>query len=408
MITSAGFAHPTLSPCIDAPPLPAPENKVVKVYSLEELRLALRSQTANTTIMVYPGIYKLQSTIAITADNVTLRGALDTCDSVQLIGPGMNNENHGSVTDGIWVNASNALIANLTVSDIYYHTISVAPNSEKPHIYNTRLVDSGQQFVKINPREFGDGVDNGIVEYSVMEYTNGPSDVDRGGSGTGYTNGIDIHAGSGWRISNNRFRNFHTPDNADHLWNAAVLAWNGASDTVTENNVFIDVDRSIAYGLENSEYDHRRGIIRNNMIVMTPGLYSDYRTKNADASIIVWDSPATKVLHNTVLTNGNIPNSIELRFDTSYVEVLNNIVDAPIAHRDEKQFTRSNNLNAAKTDWFVDPPRGNLKLRDGIDEVIDQVQMHENAALDIDGEQRPPGVKVDLGADEFNMQIEQQ
>ena len=186
--------------------------------------------------------------------------------------------------------------------------------------------------------------------------------------------------------------------------NAAVLVWNGAKNTITENNVFIDVDRSIAYGLGNRKNDHSGGVIRNNMIVKTPGLYSDARRSRSDASIIVWDSPGTKVVHNTVLTRGNTPKSIELRFDTSNVEVSNNITDAPIRHRDNKRFQAQSNLTNAKPNWFVHPPSGNLRLRQATREVQDKVQRHPYAERDVDGAQRPSGQRVDLGADELLVQ----
>ena len=395
----------TASACIAAPPLPVSnKQKVINVKSNRQLQRAIRNIRDNTTILISPGTYKLRSSIVIQADNVTIRGAANNCDSVHLVGPGMNKARYGRVMNGFWVSGKNARIANLTISEIYYHTITFDSAAQSPHIYNVRMINSGQQFVKVNPRGFGQGVNNGIVEYSIMEYTNGPSAIDRDNSGTGYTNGVDIHAGSGWRLSNNRFRNFHTPDNADHLSNAAVLVWNGAKNTITENNVFIDVDRSIAYGLGNRKNDHSGGVIRNNMIIKTPGLYSDARRSRSDASIIVWDSPGTKVVHNTVLTSGNTPKSIELRFDTSNVEVSNNITDAPIRHRDNKRFQAQSNLTNAKPNWFVHPPSGNLRLRQVTREVQDKVQRHPYAERDVDGAQRPSGQRVDLGADELLVQ----
>ena len=39
----------------------------------------------------------------------------------------------------------------------------------------------------------------------------------------------------------------------------------------------------------------------NNMVYMTPGTYSANRRAGSDALIIVWDSPQTQVLHNSIL-----------------------------------------------------------------------------------------------------------
>jgi len=157
--------------------------------------------------------------------------------------------------------------------------------------------------------------------------------IDRGG-GTGYTNGVDVHAGASWVIRNNHFENFHAPDNANHLWAPVVLMWNGASNTVVENNTFVNVDRAIAFGLLDRPMDHSGGVIRNNRIDYPEGLYSDARRRGSDGAIIVWSSPGTIVEGNEVFTRGNLNRSIEFRFDTKGAKAINNTVDAPIGTRD--------------------------------------------------------------------------
>jgi len=380
--------------CIAAPALPPPGNSI-RVSTEQELRRVVGSLEDNTTIVIAPGTYNLTHTISIEADNVTIRGELDDCDSVQLVGPGMRNQNYGDTRHGIWINASNTLIANLTVAEFFFQTIAINGTAQSPHIYNVRMINPGTQFVKANPIAFGEGVDNGIVEYSIMAFTDGPPVIDRNGGGSGYTNGVDVHAGANWRISNNRFSNFHTPDNSDNLVNPAVLVWNGASGTLTENNTFIDVDRAIAYGLIDRTNDHQGGVIRNNMIVQSPELYSAERKTKSDASIIVW-SPGTRVLHNTILNNGNAPNSIET------TEVSNNLTDAPIRHREQISFSSTNNMTSARTNWFVDPPSGNLRLRYGRTSILDKAERHELAQYDIDGLLRSVDSSVIIGASELS------
>ncbi len=401
LVFAFGFASTGRTACIDAPPLPAPQNRIITVSSVKQLTRAVLELRNDTTIVIEPGRYELTEALAITADNITIRGAEDNCSSVELIGPGMDNEQRNGLDHAFWIDGKNTTIANLTAGEVYFHTIQINNQSVAPRIYNVRLYNSGQQFIKANPTEFGVGVDDGIVEYSVMEYTHQPSLINRGGSGTGYTNGVDVHAGSGWRISNNLFRNFHTPDNADHLWNAAVLLFNGARDTITENNVFINVDRAIAYGVYDRDGDHSGGIIRNNMIVMQPNLYSNQRRNSADAQIVLWDSPGTKVLHNTVLNSGNTPLSIELRFGSTNVEVANNITDAPISHRNDQPFVARNNLLSAQSNWFMNPATGNLRLRPKFDKAIVKVRRHKDAIYDLDRKERPVE-SVNLGAHQFS------
>src|SRR6185312_14793589 len=102
-------------------------------------------------------------------------------------------------------------------------------------------------------------------------------------------------------------------------WDPAVLIWNHSSNVTTEANTFINVDRAIAYGLVNqtSGFDNQGGIIRNNFVVQTPGLFSAARTAASDGLIIFWDSPGTAVDHNTVITNGNTFDAIQGRFSTT-------------------------------------------------------------------------------------------
>lgn len=386
---------------MNAPPLADSKKRTIRVSSVEELNEAVASVLPNTTIVIEPGQYRLTRTLGIETDDVTIQGATDDCSSVVLTGRGMDEANHSGITNGFWINAKNTRIANLSIGEVYFHTISINNKAHAPHIYNVRMFNSGQQFVKSNPVEFGVGVNLGIVEFSVMEYTDGTPKTNHDGAGFGYTNGVDIHAGKSWRISNNRFNNFHTPDGSDYLWNPAVLVWNGASDTITENNIFINVDRAVAYGLDERSYDHKGGVIRNNMIAMPADLYSGTRRQSSDAVISILDSPGTKVLHNTILTNGNTNLSIELRFDTSGAEVSNNITDALISHRDRRYFIERNNITNAQSDWFINPSIGDLRLKPEVPHGKDQVRAHRFAANDINRRPRPSGRKVDLGAHEY-------
>ncbi len=392
------------SQCLSAPALPAPTGNIELVNGVTELHQVINNLQANTTVLLEPGDYVLNQTLYIQQNNITIRGNSDRCDEVNLIGQGMENASYGNVPHGIWTNAADLTVANLTIKEVYFHPIQFDPNADAPTLYNLRLLDAGEQFIKGSSGGFGDGVDNGVVAYTIMAYTNAPPNTNHGGGGTGYTNGVDIHGGDGWRISNNLFKNFHTPDNSDNLWNPAVLMWNGASNTVTENNTFIDVDRAIAYGLtdRSSGTDHFAGIIRNNMVYMTPGTYSASRRAGSDALIIVWDSPQTQVLHNTILTNQNQRLSIEMRFNTSGSDVDNNLNDADIGSRNGATFSQNGNLTNASNAMFLNPAIGDLHLHDTATMAIDQVVAPADALQDFDGQVRPGGSNADIGADEYS------
>lgn len=390
--------------CPQAPTLPAPQGDVISVRSAEELHEAIASVKVGTTVLLQPGRYVLRHVLSITTDNVTVRGIDGGCESVHLVGAGMDNPDHQGVRFGFWINASRTTIANMTISDIYLHPIQINGDANSPRIYNVRLVNAGQQFIKSNPNAVGEGVDDGVVEYSVMAYSNGPPKTYHEGTGMGYTNGVDVHVGKNWRISNNVFKNFHTPDGADYLWNAAVLMWRGAAHTVTENNIFIDVDRAIAYGLGDQPLDHVGGVIRNNVVFMSEGLYSRKRRLQSDAALIVWHSPGTQVLHNTIVTNGNTGYAIETRFDSTELVVANNLTDGPVVHS-EGRITRNLcrftslcvgqmssyeplNVMNARPSWFVDIASGDARLTREADFQGGNLQHLKGAGFDFYGVER--------------------
>jgi pectate lyase len=328
--------------CSSAPLPEPPSGREISVKNVEELQRTVRSAEPGSVILLAPGEYRLKATLSVRTDIITLRGNGEACGDVRVRGAGMDEANYGGAPHGIWTDASGLMVQNLTIADFYQHGVVLNPGAESPTFQNIRILDTGKQMIKVNPTGFGDGVDGGLVEHSVFAYTEGPPKVDHGG-GTGYTNGVDVHAGANWIIRNNHFENFHTPDHADHLWAPAVLMWNGARDTVVENNRFVDVDRAIAFGLLSRPADHSGGVIRNNYIEYSKGLYSAERRSGSDAAIIVWSSPGTIVEENEVLTRGNPRLSIEFRFDTSGAKALDNTVDAPIGRRDGGDYKGAGN-----------------------------------------------------------------
>ncbi|HAM36054.1 MAG TPA: hypothetical protein DCP85_09045, partial [Elusimicrobia bacterium] len=389
----------------NAPALPLTGTRIINVSNETQLQTAINNLQAGDTIVLANGAYNLTRTLFINGkNNVTVRGA-SGCDNVVLAGKGMDNANYGSVEFGIWSNSLNTTIAHLTIRDTYDNEIMFNSGAQSPRIYSVKLLNAGSQFVKANPTDGpnGIGVDNGIIEYCWMEYTNGtPADH---GAGPGYTNGLSAHASDNWIIRGNVFKNFHTPDSATYLWNPAVLMWNHSSNTTTENNIFINVDRAVAYGLQDvTGSDHSGGVIRNNFVYLAPNLLSATRKASSDGMIIAWDSPSTIIAHNTILANGNANKSIEFRFAAAGSEARNNLADAPIGGRDGASFAQSGNYLSAAASMFADPDSGNLHLLDISStrtNVIDKVAALASVPADFDGNPRPSGANADIGADEF-------
>jgi hypothetical protein len=389
------------SPCITAPLLPITGARIVNVATERQLQDAMNNLREGDTLLLAKGIYNLTRTLYVSSiHNVTIRGS-SGCGDVVLVGRGMEHANYSNVPHGIWSNARNTVIAHLTIRDIYMHPIIFNGGAQSPRVYNVKLLNAGKQFIKVNPLSATEGVDNGVVEYAVLEYTAGPPATDHG-AGIGYTNGLSIHTAANWIIRGNLFKNFHTPDTTAYLWNPAVLVWNHSTNTLTERNTFINVDRAVAYGLvDNTGSDHQGGIIRNNFMYMQPGLMSPTRKASSDAQILVWDSPGTKVYHNTILTNSNVFKAIEVRFNTAGAEIRNNLTDVPLGSRDGGSSSQSGNLLTATASMFVNPVSGDLHLQATATAVIDRVPALASVTDDIDGNPRPSGTAYDIGADEF-------
>jgi hypothetical protein len=377
----------TAGPAVPPAPLPPPVGSTVHVSTVTQLQNAVAAMTSNRTIIVAPGTYQLTSTLYIngTFTNVGIRGATGNRDDVVIVGRGMSAPNDAGVPFGIWVggNVQGVTIANLTVRDVFYHPIMLNPGTQSPLIHNVRLVNAGQQFVKASPDGNGGGVDNGIVEYSVIEYDTLSRDD--------YTNGVDVHTGDNWIIRHNLFRNIRAPQG---LAGPAILMWNASTNTLVDGNTFIECQREIAMGLiERTPNDHTGGVVRNNFI---------YRSLPGDSAIYVADSPGTRVVHNTILISGTYANPIEYRFPhTTGTVIANNVLDGAIAGRDGATGSVSGNFLNAVATQFVNPAIGDLHLLPTAAALLDRVSVvPTGAALDWDGQPRPAGV-ADIGADEL-------
>jgi hypothetical protein len=374
-------------PARPAPPLPLTGSTVVVVASESQLQAAVQSLRSNTTIVIAAGTYVLSSTLWIngTLTNIGIRGATGNADDVVLVGPGMAQPSYGDVPFGIWTggNVQDVTIANLTIRDIYYHPIIFNAGTQTPRVYNVHLINAGQQFIKGNPDSAGGGVNNGSVEYSIIEFTTTAKDY--------YTNGVDIIAGANWIIRNNLFRNIVAPPG--QLAGPAVLMWKGSSNTLTEGNTFVNCARGINYGL-GVGLGHSGGIIRNNFFHRSSG-------QPGDVAIQLSDSPNTQVLNNTVFVSGTYGTPIEYRFaGTTGVRLVNNLTDGVIWARDGASGTESNNLPGAGAALFLNAAAGNLHLAASATSAIDRGLTLLDVIDDWDGQVRPHGGGSDIGADE--------
>lgn len=304
---------------------------VVRVKSSGDLQDAVARLRNGQTIELAAGTYQVPGEALYLPEplrDVTIAGATGHRDDVRIRGGRFS----------IWANnVSGLTVRDLTLEGASEHGIILNCAAHAPVVRNVALRDIGDQFIKANPGPGGCGVDNGVVEDSLFEYTRGAPDT--------YTNGVDVHFGAGWIIRRNTFRNFV----GGGLVGPAVLLWNASRDSVVEGNTFIDNVRDIAFGLDagmtarapvsnGALPDHRGGRISGNTITRRAGL------PGVDVAISVADSPDTRVEGNTITIARGYPNAIEYRFPrTTGVVITGNTVDAAIQARDGATATVTNN-----------------------------------------------------------------
>lgn len=395
------------------PVLEASEGTVVRVgpERADELPGIVRDATPGTVILLEDGVYRIgpdgeaNRRLQFRTPNVTLRSASNDASAVILDGEYRTNEM-------IFISADDVTIAHVTITHAVDHGIHVtAPadggSTHNTRLYGLRLIDHGEQFVKVNANGSRTGwADDGRLECSYFELTDeGRPHIERNPGGC-YTGGIDTHGGRGWVVRGNRFENIYCA--GEGLAEHAIHFWSAARDTLVEHNVILNCARGIGFGLVESGADrpyddnpypgvgyigHYDGIIRGNAI------YAD--TPWYDTGIELAQARGARVLHNTVVsteTASGFFSSIDYRFANTDVTIRNNIVRR-ITQRNGASGTVDHNLEGASVDLFVDAPNGDLHLRASASEAIDQGIVTEDAGLDIDGETRDEGAP-DLGCDE--------
>lgn len=363
-------------------PLPPPSGEAVSVNSVSELESAVNQANeddGNVTILLGNGAYTLNQMLYITADNVTIRSESGNRDEVVVRGTGMD----GNVPHVFLVAGKNFTAADMTIGWVANHGIQIQGehDSDNPLIHNVHFVDTNEQMLKISRgTDSNISCDHGIVECCKFEYT----------AGVGpqyYIGGVDGHRCKNWIVRNNTFMHIRSPDVS--LAEHAIHFWSDSENTLVENNLIIDCDRGIGFGLGNSE--HSGGIIRNNMV---------YTSR--DVGIGLENAENVRVYHNTVYTD-NYFNSIEYRFSGSTgIEIVNNLTNKYIAERDGASATLESNFTDATFLHFVDVANGDLHLDENVPEIIDQGKPLEDVEYDFDCESRPMGEGYDIGADEFS------
>ncbi len=368
---------------------------VVSPEEAEALPSIVASAPPYSTILLEDGYYKLNKTIWIRKEGITIRSFSGNREKVILDGD-------FKVGEIIGILAPKATIADLTIKRAKYHAIHLGGNGHYVKLLNLHLLDCGEQLVKINPSAQGDMNDYGILANSLLEYTDeGRINIrDPFGNGACYTNGIDALKARGWRVVNNEFKNIYCLPGRSLP--QAILFWQGSRDTIIENNKIINCPVGIQLGLGSNRLrnypdlnyfaPHIGGVVRNNFI------FADINHL-FDTGIGLWGAKDVKVLNNTIFTPDHDSfASIDLRYQDTQAFLANNLLYKPVTYRGGSAEERKTVL--AQAEWFRDPEAGDLHLAYEVPELVDQgISLGDDLVYDIDGIARQ-GLP-DVGADEW-------
>lgn len=397
------------------PPLSPPTGPTVTVSTVAELKSAVNSATAGTTILIADGTYNFGSGdyLRFEVPNVTLRSASGDRDAVILDG-------NYQALELIQIVSSNVTIADLTLREAYYHPIHIMSTSSgdtlNTFIYDVHIVDPGEQAIKINPYTSVGAVyfpDNGVIACSHIELTDAGRPHIRNNC---YTGGVDAHQARGWVIQDNVIEGFWC---ASGLSEHGIHLWRGCRDTLVERNLLRDNARGIGFGLMESGsgrtypdnpcpdagyVGHYGGIIRNNSVFASREVLfsSEY---GFDCGICLAQACGAQALHNTVVSTQVPFSSIEWRFSDTDADIINNLVSHNLLERDGASASLGGNLEGAPLSLFVDGTGGDLHLVATATAAVDQ-GVSLAAGLcddDIDGNARPIGSARDIGADEYGV-----
>ncbi|MBN8609856.1 MAG: hypothetical protein J0L92_04700 [Deltaproteobacteria bacterium] len=392
-------------------PLEVPSGPIVNVdpSMAAALPAMVRDAPEGTTFVLADGTYRMSGDessrrIRIRAPGITIRSASGDASRVVIDG-------ERTTLESITVEAPGATIAEITITRAVDHGIHVVPPDGGDDVtgftlYRARLLDCGEQFLKVNPSGVRDAfTDDGTVTCSHFEMTDdGRPHVERATGGC-YTGGIDVHSSRGWYVARNRFEGIYCA--GEGLAEHAIHFWVGSRDTLVEQNVIVDCARGIGFGLvesgatrmyEDDPYPglfvgHYDGVIRNNVIVATLAFY--------DTGIELAQARGTRVLHNTILETPGATgsfSSIDTRFESSSTVVRNNLVRRITVRSGTS--TQDHNLENVPLSYFVDGAGGDAHLTESASGAIDRGVTDDDAGLDLDGQTHDRGAAPDLGADE--------
>jgi len=338
----------------------AEEMRTLQVSSAAELvsAVAEANKVGNTTIELHDGVYRLQRRLGINGNNITLRSRSGVRERVVLVGNGMRAT--GGVDNLVDVSGRGVSLVGLTLQDAGNHLVQLHGEHDADDfaLVNCVLRDGYQQFLKVSAKNGQQpSADYGIVRNSLFEYSDALAP-------DFYTGGIDLHAGRGWRIEGNTFRNFASP--RERVAEHAIHLWRNSADAIVRDNLILNSDRGIGFGMTGSPANgNRGGEISGNVI-----LHLRSGDPFSDVGIGLESSPDTLVAGNFIYLAHGYPNAIEYRFEaTRGVSIMNNLTNRAIVSRDGAEATVAGNQSASWSAKALDYLRfGVERLRERLDD----------------------------------------
>jgi hypothetical protein len=347
----------------------------------------------NTTILLENGTYTINAMLHVTGQNITIGSKSGIRENVIIEGDEMSS--NASATHIFLVQGDNFEVRDVTLQKCRYHIIQIQgeADADNPTIRNCILRDSYEQIVKVSvdQNNLNTSSDNGLVENCLFEYT----------AGVGpqyYIGGVDALGVHEWVIRNNTFRDIISPSGSVAQY--AIHFWNSSENNLVENNLIINCDRGIGFGLT-PDTGNRGGIIRNNMIY-----HAANKGEFADTGIALGNSAESEVYNNTIIMEHDFPWAIEYRFSgTKDILIANNLTNQPIQVRDGASGTVTDNVTNADVSWFKEASLGDLHLDYAVSSVVDRGRTVSGLVSDFDGQSRPQGDGIDVGADELILSV---
>lgn len=381
VLTRAAYANTDFCPA-----LPQPTGNTVTVNTVSGLKNQMSNAPSGTTILLEDGTYTLNGAYLVFGNpGITVRSKSGNRDAV-IIDANYQGE------ETFPISKSDITLADMTIKRAYYHGAHVVSGGNNVLLYNLKIIDSREQFVKVNSSDGSSFVDNGELACSYFEMSDqGRLTTEQTGTGGScYTGGIDGHEARNWVVRDNTMQDIYCKNGG--LSEHAIHMWDNSSGTIVERNFLINNARGIGFGL--GSWGHSGGVIKNNVIHVDPEVQPYY-----DTGISLETADGAEVYHNTVVSKPTF-SSMDYRFGATRAKIKNNFF-YNITQRGGGQAELSNNINQPPTSYFANVNNVDYHLTTSATTAIDQGVSISGIIKDLDGNQRD--AHPDIGAYEYGL-----